>query len=64
MATAGKIYPVFTRIEIDERGNVWLIQNNFERVTVIEDMQKVAEGKVTVEKGWILYEDYEEEYEY
>jgi hypothetical protein len=57
MATAGKIYPTFTKIEIDEKGRVWLIQNHFESETVIEEMEEAARGRVIVDEGYELYDD-------
>lgn len=59
MAYVGKVFPSLTRIEIDEDGNIWLTLNNIGD-TVIEELQAVAKGYVTVE---VLPDDIDDYYE-
>lgn len=61
MAHAGKIYPEYTQIEIDEDGIIWLIQNHYESESVITEMESTAHGNVIIDKGWI-YADEELDY--
>jgi len=60
MAEAGKIYSDYTRIEIDENGIIWLIQNHFENPSIITEMECSSRGHCVIDDGWI--ED-EEEYD-
>jgi hypothetical protein len=62
MAFAGKIYPEFTHIEIDESGQVWLIQNHFQSDTVIEEMNASAHGFVIIDDEYDVYPEDEEDY--
>lgn len=49
MAEAGQIYHEHTRIEIDENGVIWMIQNNFESDSVILDLESSSKGVCTME---------------
>lgn len=60
MAEAGKIYHNITRIEIDEQGHIWLVQNNFETDSIISDLEAVSHGYVIIEDDWIFEEDDED----
>ena len=59
MAEAGRIFPLFTHIEIDEQGKIWLIQNNFESESVIREMESSSKGKVIIEEKFEMeyYDD-------
>jgi len=61
MAFAGKIYHDSTHIEIDEKGQIWLIQNHFQSDTVIEEMNAVEHGLVIIDDEYELYPE-EEDY--
>ena len=61
MAEAGKIYSEYTHIEIDEKGQVWLIQNHFESDSVITEMEASAHGHCIIDGEYELATD---EYDY
>lgn len=62
-AEAGRIFPSFTHIEIDEKGQIWLIQNHFESDSVIIEMESSSKGKVIedFDEGYLYGEDYDED---
>lgn len=49
MAYIGRIFPQFTKIEIDENGNIWQTFNNAGS-TVIEELDAAAHGIVFIEE--------------
>lgn len=55
MAEAGRIFPSFTHVEIDEQGRIWLIQNHFESDSVIIEMESSSKGDVIVEEVGDLF---------
>lgn len=65
MAEAGQIFPEHTSIEIDEAGNIWLIQNHFESESIIIEMESSAKGKVIDDgilgNGYLYADDYYED---
>lgn len=58
-AEAGKIFPSYTHIEIDEQGQIWLIQNHFESESVIMEMESSSNGEVIIDEGWMLDDEYD-----
>lgn len=60
MAESGQILPEFTHIEIDERGQIWLIQNHFESDSVIIEMESSANGEVIYDEGFLPWDEYDE----
>jgi hypothetical protein len=64
-AEAGTIFPQLTSIEIDEQGNIWLVQNHFESDSVIIEMESSAKGKYiddgVIGDGYLYADDYDED---
>lgn len=63
MGFAGKIYHDSTHIEIDENGQIWLIQNHFQSDTVIEEMNAAAHGLVIIDDEYELFPEDDDYYE-
>jgi hypothetical protein len=61
MAESGKIFPAFTQIEIDEKGQIWLIQNHFESDSVIMELESSSRGVVIYDEGWVLADEYDDD---
>lgn len=62
-AEAGRIIPEYTSVEIDEKGQIWLIQNHFESESVIIEMESSSKGKVIedFDEGYLFGDDYDED---
>ena len=61
MAEAGRIFPSFTHIEIDEQGRIWLIQNHFESESVIMEMESSSKGDVIYDDLSYLEDYYDDD---
>lgn len=61
MVEAGKIFPSFTHIEIDEKGQIWCVHNHFESDSVIMEMESTARGEVIYDDGFALFDEYDDD---